>query len=582
MRNNYFDVLKAFAILAVVLYHLGFCQFGYLGVDLFFVVAGFFTCKSIDNQLTIGNRGGYFHFIVGRLLRLWPLLLFAGAICLGYGYVLMLPDDLENMSQSIVATNFFSNNILQAITTKNYWDVVNEYKPLMHTWYVGILMQFYIVVPLFLFVAGKVLKENTVRNKVNTIIIVLIGIISFVLHLLETDVASKFYFLPYRLWEFCAGGLAYYLSGKCQEGINKKVWVNVSFTLIYMVLLSLLFLNVDIIPRHVKQILVVGLSVCLLVLMPGVIVAQKTLFSNKWIASIGVASYSIFVWHQVVLAFIRYSFTNNLTNLVPLVAFVIITSLLSLFSYSYIEQLRNKKTSWIVISLLFVTTTIGSLLVYINAGVVRDVPELEVKKGYTHRGMWAEFCDRGYQYDCEFTENDHPKWYVIGNSFGRDMVNIILESPCYEVVEVVYSDMKTYKDKRERFEKADVVFLSTLGVNEQIIDDVQSRMNEHCKLYIVGEKNFGENNGQVYRHRMDNNYYDLSVVMENGYEEKNDRLKKLYQNNYIDMIEMVRKPDGTVRVFTDDGLFISQDCRHLTRAGAQYYAQMIDWNKFID
>ena len=60
MRNNYFDVLKAFAILAVLLYHLGFCQFGYLGVDLFFVVAGFFTCKSIDNQLTIGNRGGTF------------------------------------------------------------------------------------------------------------------------------------------------------------------------------------------------------------------------------------------------------------------------------------------------------------------------------------------------------------------------------------------------------------------------------------------------------------------------------------------------------------------------------------------
>ncbi len=48
------------------------------------------------------------------------------------------------------------------------------------------------------------------------------------------------------------------------------------------------------------------------------------------------------------------------------------------------------------------------------------------------------------------------------------------------------------------------------------------------------------------------------------------------------MIEMVRKPDGTVRVFADDGLFISQDCRHLTRAGAQYYAQVKEWNKFID
>ncbi len=50
----------------------------------------------------------------------------------------MLPDDLENLSQSVIATNFFTNNILQAITTKNYWDVVNEYKPLMHTWSLGV------------------------------------------------------------------------------------------------------------------------------------------------------------------------------------------------------------------------------------------------------------------------------------------------------------------------------------------------------------------------------------------------------------------------------------------------------------
>ncbi len=53
---------------------------------------------------------------------------------------MMLPDDFENTAQSIVATNFFGNNVLQSITTKNYWDVVNEYKPLMHTWYVGLIM----------------------------------------------------------------------------------------------------------------------------------------------------------------------------------------------------------------------------------------------------------------------------------------------------------------------------------------------------------------------------------------------------------------------------------------------------------
>jgi peptidoglycan/LPS O-acetylase OafA/YrhL len=54
----------------------------------------------------------------------------------------MLPDDLENLAQSAIATNLCANNVLQAITTRNYWDVVNDYKPLMHTWSLGIEEQF--------------------------------------------------------------------------------------------------------------------------------------------------------------------------------------------------------------------------------------------------------------------------------------------------------------------------------------------------------------------------------------------------------------------------------------------------------
>ena len=56
MRNNCFDVLKAVAIIAVVLYHIGASEYGYLGVDIFLVIAGYFTSKSIDNQIV--NRGG--------------------------------------------------------------------------------------------------------------------------------------------------------------------------------------------------------------------------------------------------------------------------------------------------------------------------------------------------------------------------------------------------------------------------------------------------------------------------------------------------------------------------------------------
>ena len=47
MRIQYIDILKAFAIIAVVLYHTGLMTYGYLGVDLFLVVAGYLTTKSL-------------------------------------------------------------------------------------------------------------------------------------------------------------------------------------------------------------------------------------------------------------------------------------------------------------------------------------------------------------------------------------------------------------------------------------------------------------------------------------------------------------------------------------------------------
>ena len=157
------------------------------------------------------------------------------------------------------------------------------------------------------------------------------------------------------------------------------------------------------------------------------------------------------------------------------------------------------------------------------------------------------------------------------------MVNIILESPYAELVDVVYSDTKSYKAREERFAKADVVFISTLGLNEALIEDIQMRCKGKTKLFLIGE-----NNGQVYRHRFAKDYHQLTIEMEKEYAEKNDRLKAAYPDIYIDMIEMVRQQDGRVRVFSDDGRFISQDCRHLTKAGAQYYAFLIDWERFLN
>lgn len=494
----------------------------------------------------------------------------------------MLPDDFENTAQSVVATNFFCNNILESITTKNYWDVGNEYKPLMHTWYVGLLMQFYILVPLLLFFIGRFVKDKNIRKYINICFMMCIGTISLTLYLTTDNECAKFYYLPYRLYEFCAGSLVFYLFVKKPIATSNRFLSNFCFVVIYVCVFALLFVETDYISRPVKLLSTVVLSALLLYLMPRVNWARGNVFSNKLVAVIGAASFSIFVWHQVVLAFIRYSFTNDMMAITPLLSFICITVVLSYFSYKFVEQIKRTKIAWLLSIFVFVLTTASALLVYVEAGVVRDVPELNVVRGKVHRGMWAEYCDRGYKYDKEFSSSYKQKWYVIGNSFGRDMVNIILESPIADKVDIVYSTPNDYQNKEKRFANADVVFLSTLGLNKEIIDNVHRRCSANTKFFIIGEKNFGESNGQVYRHRYSADYHQLTIGMEDGYAEKNEQLKKAYPNCYIDLIEMVRQPNGKVRVFSDDGKFISQDCRHLTKAGAKFYANRINWNRFLN
>lgn len=526
--------------------------------------------------------GGYFRFITDRLFRLWPLLVIVGAICLLFGLFMMLPDDYESVAQSVVATNMFANNILAAITTKNYWDVVNEYKPLMHTWYVGLLMQYYVFYPLILFIIGRFVKSKKILDVSFLTVTSLLCVVSLVLYIVWNNEASKFYYLPFRLYEFCVGSLVFFILEK-ERAINivRSNWKTIALACAYIIVLLMLFANNIDMPKTFRLWGVVVLSAFIVAFVAKGERQQEKLFAYRWMACIGAASFSIFIWHQVVFALTRYSFTSKLTDAIPFLIVLLLIVFLSTCSYRYVEKLEKTKTAWICTIVLLILTTGSSLYVYAHAGVVRDIPELDVKKSDIHRGMWAEYCDRGYAYDKDFSSSTKPHLFVIGNSFGRDFVNIIKESPIADSVEVSYSDPQTYKDKKIRFSKADIVFLSSKGVDKNLIEDIRSKCQQKTKFYIVGEKNFGESNGQIYRHRFTNDFHKLTITMEKGYKEKNDSLKSQYSKCFIDMIAMVQQANGNVRVFTDDGKFISQDCRHLTKAGAQYYAKLIDWKRFV-
>lgn len=105
-RWEYLDSLKGISIIAIILYHLGILRFGYLGVDVFFVISGFLAVPKVMKKIENG-KFKYFKYIAERFFRFLPLVLIACTACLLIGFFCMLPDDYENLSESVIASTFF-------------------------------------------------------------------------------------------------------------------------------------------------------------------------------------------------------------------------------------------------------------------------------------------------------------------------------------------------------------------------------------------------------------------------------------------------------------------------------------------
>lgn len=577
-RLTYLDVLKAIAIIAVVLYHAGILGYGYLGVDVFLVLSGFFVARSLE-----GKR--FFGFVGGRILRLLPVLLVAGMVAMTAGWFAMLPDDYENLGESVVATNLFANNILSAITTGDYWNIANEYKPLMHTWYVGLLMQFCLVYPLLVYLAR--LDEKTPRR---TLLVVLssLALLSLLVYFAGTNDAHRFYYLPARFFEFAAGGIV----ALVYEPSRDKPFHPAFSYGCYALMLGLMIVGVRLVPDTVRLVLVVALTVVLL--MSGEALSGRV-FSNKVLAKVGVASYSIYVWHQVLIAFYRYVFGNQFTVWSYLLLFLAV-GLVSWVSYRVIEQgvfralrsVRGRRGVIVVTVSLFLLLTGFAGWVYWNAGVVRDVPELGISVQDRHRRLNVEYTERGYQYDRPFVTSDKLHWLVIGNSFGRDFVNVVLESCLAGDVEVSFTDRLDAEGMDERLAEADLVFVAFRGFSRRLVTEVEVRCWSAGippeRVIVVGDKNFGEHNGHVYARRGRPDYFEQCVEPLDGerFLARNKRFREFYGERFIDMMEPVLTEDGLVRVFTPEHCFISADGKHLTQAGARFYAERIDWAKFLE
>jgi peptidoglycan/LPS O-acetylase OafA/YrhL len=210
--------LRGIAILLVVLFHAGVrgVSGGFVGVDVFFVLSGFFITEMLARELARDGGVKLSEFYGRRALRLLPALLVVLIATLGAVMWLYAPIDRAEIVATARPVALYAGNVAFARNSVDYFG--SGENPLLHTWSLGVEEQFYLVWPL-LFVlvgamyAGKVGEdavdaEEAARKRLR-IPVALAAAASFAasLWLTGTDQSWAFFGMPTRIWEFAVGAL---------------------------------------------------------------------------------------------------------------------------------------------------------------------------------------------------------------------------------------------------------------------------------------------------------------------------------------------------------------------------------------
>ncbi len=145
------DGLRAVAVIAVMLYHLGleWIPGGFLGVDLFFVISGYVITRLLLDS--IQERGGLDlrAFYMARIRRLLPPLLFmliVTSIVVG----LWAPDTTKKFLTDAPFSIFGGMNWWLVFNQQDYFESSGRPPLLQHTWSLAVEAQFYLIWPLVL------------------------------------------------------------------------------------------------------------------------------------------------------------------------------------------------------------------------------------------------------------------------------------------------------------------------------------------------------------------------------------------------------------------------------------------------
>ena len=333
------DGLRAFAVVAVILYHAGIPGFsgGFVGVDIFFVISGYLITRILMNQLHAGTFS-FKSFYERRARRIFPALFLVMIVSIPFAWLWLPENEMQDFTQSVIFATLFSSNIL-FWQESGYFATSSELKPLLHTWSLGVEEQFYLVFPVLLLLLWNFRKESILKT------LSVLGLLSLALSQLAIKVApvAAFYLLPSRFWELAIGSVAALLMAKGHFTESSRPIAEVASWsgLILMIYAVMSFDSATPFPGLFALVPVLGAFLLIVFAQRGTSLAN--ILSTKVLVGIGLISYSAYLWHYPAFAFSKRFFPSGPG--VELSALIIVVVMaVSFFTWKFVElPIRSKE-----------------------------------------------------------------------------------------------------------------------------------------------------------------------------------------------------------------------------------------------
>lgn len=330
--------LRGVAVLLVVFFHAHFSLIkgGFAGVDIFYVLSGFFITGLLIREREEQKRISIANFYARRIRRLMPaglLVLIATLVA----SIIILPKILiPGVAIDTAAAALFVANMNFARHATDYFQMTTTPSPILHYWSLSVEEQFYMIWPALIILTAKF--GRALRRNILIVLTVVTGSsFAFALYLLHRNAIWGFYSLPTRAWELGLGGMIAVISPSFKKIPRMLTAIGSWLGLLGLTITTLFIPETALFPGVLA--LVPTLSTALIIICG--LGRQLSLLTNPVMRYFGRISYSLYLWHWPVLILPAVALAHSLSLAEKLLA-IFLSILLASLTARWIESPMRK------------------------------------------------------------------------------------------------------------------------------------------------------------------------------------------------------------------------------------------------